>query len=677
MSVGCPAYHDPVTEPAALIPAPRPASARVARVAVDVSLPHLDRPFDYAVTDEQDAAAVVGARVRVRFAGRLRDGFVLERTEQTDHEGRLAPLHAVTSPEPVLTPQVAALIRRVADHYAGTFADVSRLAVPPRHAATEKAERSAEADPAPADAPSVLDRYPTGRELAEALARGENPRAYWQVTPTAGPDGDWAGGLAEAAAATRRAGRGAIIVVPDHRDLDRLARACAARFGPDGFARLTAELGPSARYREFLRVSRGEVRVVIGTRAAAYAPVRDLGLVALWDDGDDLLAEPRAPYPHTREVLALRAAGERTAVVLAGYGRSAEIEQLVQTGWLTPLAQPRGTVRRVAPLVRIAADTDRALARDPAARAARLPHDTFEVVRRALPQGPVLVQVPRAGYRLGLVCAQCRSPLRCPHCAGPVRAEAGDRLDCGWCGRILPGWHCPQCGDTRWRAPVVGATRLAEELGRAFPNTRVIRSSGNKVVAAVGDEPALVVATPGAEPVAAGGYAAAVLVDATALLARPDLRAGEEALRRWLNAAALVRPAGDGGTVLAVGPPEARALQALVRLDPAGFARRELAERAEAHLPPGARVATLEGGGAAIGELLDPIRDELPAGAEVLGPVAVGELPDGGELQRLTLRVPRGAGEELARLLREAQGIRSARKAAGATRVRIDPLVME
>ena len=74
---------------------------------------------------------------------------------------------------------------------------------------------------------------------------------------------------------------------------------------------LIAEAGPAARYRAFLAALRGGVKVVIGNRAAAYAPVRDLGLVALWDDGDDLLSEPRAPYPHTREVLALRAAGGR------------------------------------------------------------------------------------------------------------------------------------------------------------------------------------------------------------------------------------------------------------------------------------------------------------------------------------------------------------------------------
>ena len=51
----------------------------IARVVVDVPLAHLDRPFDYAVTADQDADAVPGARVRVRFSGRLRDGFVLER----------------------------------------------------------------------------------------------------------------------------------------------------------------------------------------------------------------------------------------------------------------------------------------------------------------------------------------------------------------------------------------------------------------------------------------------------------------------------------------------------------------------------------------------------------------------------------------------------------------------
>ena len=163
----------------------------------------------------------------------------------------------------------------------------------------------------------------------------------------------------------------------------------------------------------------------------------------------------------------------------------------------------------------------------------------------------MLVQVPRGGY---LPVAGLR---RLPD-AGPLPGlpgAAGDAANqgtpaCAWCGHRAVGWQCAACGGTRTRALVVGARRTAEELGRAFPQVPVRTSGRDGVLAAVGPEPALVIATPGAEPVADGGYAAALLLDGWALLDPPDLRAGEEALRRWLAAAALVRPAGAGGLVV-------------------------------------------------------------------------------------------------------------------------------
>ena len=154
------------------------------------------------------------------------------------------------------------------------------------------------------------------------------------------------------------------------------------------------------------------------------------------------------------------------------------------------------------------------------------------------------------------------------------------------------------------------------------------------------------VATPGAEPVAEGGYAAVVLLDTWLSLARADLRTDEEALRRWMNAAGLVRP---GGRVVAVGDPAHPALQALVRWDPAGFAEREMAERQAARLPPAARVATVSGAPAAVEEVLG--LPQLPPAAEVLGPVPQG---DDGEC-RAVLRVPRSQGLALSRALGEVQ----------------------
>ena len=110
----------------------------MARVLVDVPLAHLDRPFDYLVPERLAESAVPGCRVRVRFAGQLVGGYLLDRVAVSEHQGRLAALERVVSPEPVLTPEITALAREVADRYAGTMADVLRLAIPPRHARRSK-----------------------------------------------------------------------------------------------------------------------------------------------------------------------------------------------------------------------------------------------------------------------------------------------------------------------------------------------------------------------------------------------------------------------------------------------------------------------------------------------------------------------------------------------------------
>jgi primosomal protein N' (replication factor Y) (superfamily II helicase) len=666
------------------VPEPSQPELPVARVAVDIPLSHLDRPFDYAVTAEQDADAIPGARVRVRFAGRLRDGFILERVATADHEGALTPLSKIVSSEPVLTAEIARLIRKVADHYAGTFADVMRLAVPPRHAATELAQRGKTGNLLDDHPAGPLPGYPTGAGFLAALRDGRSPRALWQVTPSAAPSGDWALGLATAARACADSGRGAVIIVPDQADLDRLGDACMQVLGATGFAVLVAEAGPAARYRAFLSALRGGVRVVIGNRAAAYAPVRDLGLVALWDDGDDLLAEQRAPYPHSREVLALRAADAGAGVLFASYSRTAELQSWLERGWLLELAEERTAVRHTAPKVRVTADSDLAVARDPAARVARLPHEVFEMMRASLPQGPVLVQVPRAGYLVSLVCQDCREPMRCGFCGGPTRGSArghGEpatvRASCAWCGRPQIDWECPICGSGRVRAPIVGAERTAEELGKAFPQTPIWQSIGGKRIASVADLPGIVVATPGAEPAAAGGYAGAVLLDTPLLLLRRDLRAAEEAIRRWLNVVALVRSGADGGSVIAVGESSGRALQALVRIDPAGFAARELGERAAARFPPAVTLITVEGSSDALSEFASLV--QAPPHAELLGPVepdvqrAPADGASGLVIQRMMLRALLSDGPTLVRAAKEAAAIRSARKSSGSLRIRVNP----
>uniref|UniRef100_UPI0035709771 primosomal protein N' n=1 Tax=Virgisporangium aliadipatigenens TaxID=741659 RepID=UPI0035709771 len=752
----------------------------MARVCVDVPLAHLDRPFDYLVPAEADDAARPGVRVRVRFAGQLVSGFLLERVAESEHEGRLTFLDRVVSPEVVLTAGVAEVARAVADRYAGTLADVLRLAVPPRHAKVEAAapevpsaarevpagasgalvEKAAgtgltagpdsapggkparvgppagpdgasgvpgekpagtELPAGPDGAPGVTeekaagtelpvgsgddvakvpsgsggagsagdgsagaagdvvagpepqeeiagdsgwDAYTAGRAFLRAIAAGKAPRAVWNALPGE----DWPARIAGAVAAAFGAGRGALVVVADQRDLDRVDAALTAMLGAGRHVALSAAVGPAERYRRFLAASRGRVRVVAGTRAAALAPVEDLGLVAIWDDGDDLHAEPRAPYPHARQVLLTRAELTGCAVLVGGFARTAEAQQLVETGWARQVLAERSTVRERAPAVTPTGD-DFQRARDPAAAAARLPSVAWRAARDALAAGtPVLVQVPRRGYLPAVACDRCGTPARCEHCSGPLALpSATGTAFCRWCGRSAADHRCGYCGDRRMRASVVGARRTAEELGRAFPGAPVRTSGREGVLASVPGQPAVVVSTPGAEPVAEGGYGAVLLLDTWALLTRADLRAGEETVRRWFAAAALARPAAAGGQVVVVAEAGLAAVQALVRWDAAWLAARELAERRELGFPPAARMVSLTGVPEAVAELLEHVDQTDVA---LLGPV---EAEEEGQ-ERVLLRTSRAGGPALSATLRTAAGIRSARKAPHPVRIQVDPL---
>lgn len=625
----------------------------VARVRVDSTLPQVDRTFDYRVPAELSEDAVPGARVRVLFNGHEMTGYIEERAATTDWtRTSLLPLKSVLSRVPSVAPEIFALAEALADRYASTVANVLRLAVPPRIAALDKkyapllpgyesvylgdsvpvstSDTPEHADPehaesehaassatdpyawlatpgAPApfvldppalnpdapDAASVFSDYENGAEFIEDVAAGAATRAVMTVLP-GHLEHTWADVLATALAAAAASGRGAIAVVPTAKNLDLLEAALAEHLPADSFVRLSSDSTPHTRYHGFVKARLGQVPVVIGTRAAAYAPVANLGLVVCWDDGDSLLVEQRAPYCHARDVLLLRASAENTAALFAGFSMSSEAARLVRTRWASHVRAPRALVRDYSPRI-FSTGSEFELARDPLAAMARIPHLAFEHARRALARGPVLVQVARSGYIPSFSCERCRMPARCGECSGPLSVASGSSVpSCSWCGHLAQQWRCSECGFTHWRYSAAGATRTAEELGRAFPNVPVISSAGDHVRASVGPEPALVVATPGAEPVAFGGYAAALLLDADKMLRFDSLRAPEAALRRWLNAAALVRPAALEGTVVTTASPSP-VEQALVRWDPAWFARQELEERAQTGLPPAVRTAAVTG----------------------------------------------------------------------------------
>jgi primosomal protein N' (replication factor Y) len=187
----------------------------------------------------------------------------------------------------------------------------------------------------------------------------------------------------------------------------------------------------------------------------------------------------------------------------------------------------------------------------------------------------------------------------------------------------------------------------------------------------------VVVATPGSEPTAAGGYAAALLLDGDLTLARRGLAVEEETLRRWLAVAALVRPGPAGGRLVVVADPRNRVVQALVQDAPELLADRLLDERAEAGLPPVRTVARLLGEEADLAEVAALLRHDgtllATAGDAaasdrllVLGPAPT----EDGETWQLLLS---GEAADVRRTTRDLLAARSAAKAPGRLVARLDP----
>lgn len=640
----------------------------VAHVLLDSALPQLDHLFDYAVPRELADELRVGQRVRVPFRSQSRrsHGYVVGFAEKSDFGGQLQAIADIVGPVPQLPPKLWRLARAVADRAGGSASDILRLAIPPRMVRAEKQHLAASSATAPGageangdagegDSSSEKHLFSASeveRETTELLLRGER----LAITASHGPErlttGEWVGGwavrLARTALEVFSRGRSAILVAPDYRDVDQLADALASLGHPD-VVRVDSRQSGSARYASFLRALDDVPRIVLGNRSAIYAPAHRLGAILLWDDGDPLLSEPLAPYVHARDAALVRASIEhegeddRVGLVFAAHTRSMEVQRLIDIGYVQAESVPPRRTRVIAADAVQHHDAD----------FARVPEFAARTIREGLSEGPVLVQVATPGYAPVAVCAECGERARCLACAGPIGFRGVQQATCRWCGEHAGSWRCSECGGTRLSQRGAGSERTAEQFQRQFPGTRLVLSDGAHPHERVDSRPTLVVATRGAEPIAAGGYRAVVLLDADRLLGLESLRAAEDCMRWWQNAAALAAP--DARCVLASG--SGPAVQAFVTGRIEEWLRAELHDRQLLRYPPAVRVASVTGGRPEVDRALAALGN-LP-GVDTLGPTPVTERPHRGgdqsaNLVRAIVRFDYGQGAEVAKRLRGA-----------------------
>ena len=391
----------------------------------------------------------------------------------------------VVSSEPVLTPEVAALARAVADRYAGMMIDVLRLAIPPRHAKVE-AEPPAETPRRRPSGPTPRPGagYPRGPAFVEALRNGRQAHAVWQALPGE----DWPARLAELAATAAASDRGAVLVVPDYRDVARLHAACVAQAGADNVVALSADAGPGqavpARGSRSSGAPPGSSSAPgpacsppctgpgcssCGTTATTCTPTRTrpTRTCATCSSSAPTPAAPRCSSPGSR-------GPPRRSCSSSPAGRPRS----------SPAATSSGRPRRGSP--RSARPTSSSPGTRPPARPASRRSRSRPPGRRSRPGGRcscrcrAAATCPRsrassAGPRPAAGAAPARSAL-------PASGADARPPTCRWCGVADTAFRCGNCGSRRLRAIVVGAKRTAEELGRAFADVPVLGSGGAEVL---------------------------------------------------------------------------------------------------------------------------------------------------------------------------------------------------
>lgn len=587
----------------------------LATVWVDSGIPTLDEPFSYLIPEKLSELIQVGSRVQVPFKDKHLEGIVITRTALTTEVRDLKSIYKLLGEYPVATPETIELISLVASFWGGSPYDVIRSAIPARVAAVEK---------------------DLSNTSTNAVNSKEDVSCFHLLPPKIDPM------AALISLLTKVPVNGAkLVIVPTSRDLARLSNLLIE--AKIGFLSLDSNLPRAQRYRNFLQVSLGNASIVIGMRAAIFAPIPNLTEIFLHQENSEHYFERRAPYWNTREVAWIRAKLENLNLQLTGYVPSLDVAVDIEAK----------EIQYQAAREKISVIAQSSIAGE------LIPSKIYKQIRKSLAEGPVLFLVPAKGYSLAISCAKCRNIALC-ECGGKLfKGSAKSDPICVLCSKQYPGWKCGWCGEARVFLASRGIERFAEEIGRSFPNQLVIQSTGNDPRDLVGSESALVISTPGVEPIAEKGYAAVVILQVDRFLNSTASNGVERAYSNFFAASALISPA---GTVALVHEDGAPIVSALTTWNPATISKREIEQRTQLQLPPisGAVLVLAESSELQrIKRALESAVHEsrAPSSLRVYGPTA-----HSNEDEKLTLLIEPSEQLELVSLLRELNKRRSISK---------------
>jgi primosomal protein N' (replication factor Y) len=458
--------------------APETGLRSVAQVAVEARVGSLSGLFDYAVPEALTGLIEVGHRVRVPFGKRTVTGFVYA-LDQGPGVLELKPIEALIDAEPVLPAVLVELAGFVAAHYLVPLDEVIRAVVPPRVRAvvkrSVKRRRQSrilrQAGEVGSSAAVALEpAQEAARErIAVALTRQESAVFLLHGVTGSGKTEVYLA-LLEQVLAT--GGQG-LVLVPDIALTPQTVGRFGARF-PGRLAVLHSALTEAERAAEWWRIRRGEADIVIGPRAAVFAPLPRLRLVLIDEEESSAFKQERIPRYHAPTVARWLARRTRSVLVLGSATPSVATYAAALSGREHLLELPHRAQGRPLPPVTVV-DMRKELRAEhfgPLSRPLR------EAIASSLERGEQsILFLNRRGLATFVLCRDCGQARQCPHCSVALVYHAAlNRLQCHYCGSTEPlPKRCPACGSRYIKSFGIGTERIEQEVRTLFPGARVLR----------------------------------------------------------------------------------------------------------------------------------------------------------------------------------------------------------
>ena len=554
---------------------------------------HTEGPYTYLVPD--GLAAGPGSRVRVPFARRELDGYVIRTYGELETE--IKGLKAILSVDPDVSfsaemLETAAWMEK--RYYcrpiealtcfapAGTPSKRGKTRSPYKNV-PERDEPKALTDEQRSAMETILpdlDAKKLQTVLIHGVTGSGKTELYLQVIERC-----------------LGAGRKAILLVPEISLTPQTVRRFLARFGPETVAVLHSKLSAGQRYDEWMRAKRGEVSVIVGARSAVFAPLENIGVIILDEEHESSYRSDQTPKYDALEVAEKRAAYYGATVLLGSATPDVGSTREAEEGrWKRVFLEKRYNATPL-PLV-TAVDMREELK---AGNKTIFSRALAKAMTDCLGGGKqIILFLNRRGYEGFQSCRTCGYVMKCPHCGIALTTHRNpDRAVCHYCGRSFPlRKTCPDCGSTAIRSFGIGTEKVEEEIAKLFPETPVGRldldtasrkGAAEEILGAFGDGKTKILI--GTQLVAKGldfanvGLVGIVAADVT--LNIPDFRAAERTFQLITQAAGRAgRGDEQGRVIIQTYSPDHYAIRTAAAHDYRSFYAQEILIREALRYPP-------------------------------------------------------------------------------------------